>query len=102
MYCCATYAVRTSTIHLVARKAWCTMNLMSTKKGSKQNGTNGDRHKEPKMTLRFSKAAGDALRAIAEAEERTVTAVVQRALRAYAKANGYEWPGLPSAENSTH
>jgi hypothetical protein len=56
--------------------------------------TSTDRHLQPKMTLRLSEAHGEALRAIAGVEDRTITAVVLRALRAYAQANGYDWPGL--------
>lgn len=51
-----------------------------------------DRHLTPKMTLRLPSAAGDALRTMAVTEDRTITAIVMRALRLYAGENGYEWP----------
>ncbi len=61
----------------------------------KVNATSADRHKTPKKTLRLPKAVGDLLKHMAETEDRTETAVVMRALRAYAKENGYTWPTIP-------
>lgn len=61
------------------------MTLMAKKKPT-------DRHKEAKTALRLSEAVGDALRQIAKAEDRTITAIVRRALRDYAEKNGHPWP----------
>jgi hypothetical protein len=52
-----------------------------------------DRHLQPRLTLRLPSAAGEALKAIAEAEDRTITAIVLRALRSYAQEHGYAFPG---------
>jgi Ribbon-helix-helix protein, copG family len=51
-----------------------------------------DRHKQPAITLRLPEPYDGLLRHMAEAEDRTITAIVQRALRDYARANGYAWP----------
>lgn len=51
-----------------------------------------DRHKQPKMTIRPSAKVGNALREIAGKEDRTITAIVTRALKLYAEQNGHSWP----------
>jgi uncharacterized protein (DUF1778 family) len=63
---------------------------------AKKSSKHGDRHLHPKITLRLPPSAGQALRQMAEAEERTITAIVLRALRAYATVNGHSWPGQSS------
>ncbi len=60
---------------------------------SKHKPKPGDRHQQPKMTLRLPEPVGDLLREMAAKEDRTITAIVLRALRAYATENGYTWPG---------
>lgn len=62
-----------------------TMLVMGKKKGE-------DRHRDPKLTIRIPAVAGEALRRIADSEDRTLTAVILRALKAYAQANGHNWP----------
>ena len=44
------------------------------------------------MTLRLPAAEGEALRRMAEQEDRTYTKVVRRALKLYTEQNGYDWP----------
>lgn len=60
-----------------------------------------DRHKYPGMTVRLPKEQADALRAIADTEERTPSVVIARALRDYAKAHGYRYPGIPPVDPPT-
>jgi hypothetical protein len=81
------------------------MAVMAKKKPPEreQSRPDPDRHLHPKITLRLPPPAGDVLRAIAEHEDRTITAIVLRALRAYAQAHGYTWgpspiPGQRDAE----
>jgi hypothetical protein len=58
-----------------------------------------DRHKLPKTTFRFSKELADWLDGVCKFEERNRHQVVVRALRAYARANNYDWPSeLPDPE----
>jgi len=52
-----------------------------------------DRHLNPKTTIRLPKDAGDVLRGLANKEDRTITTIVLRALKLYAKENDYPWPG---------
>jgi len=52
-----------------------------------------DRHLNPKKTIRLPKEVGQALDDLAEKEDRTITTIVLRALRLYAKENNYPWPG---------
>lgn len=73
------------------------MSLMANPRKPKASGPAADRHLHPKLTLRLPGAEGEALRRMASAEERTLTAIVLRALRAYAREHGHPWPGLPEA-----
>lgn len=54
--------------------------------------TTTDRHVNPTMTLRIKPKFADAIRNIADAEDRTMTAIIIRAMRRYAEENGHEWP----------
>jgi hypothetical protein len=47
---------------------------------------------ETGLTIRLGSDEDAALRRMAESEDRTITAVVMRALKAYAQANNHSWP----------
>jgi hypothetical protein len=64
------------------------MVCMTQKKKPEKN----DRHLHPKMTVRLGPAAEAFLREVRSKEDRTYTAILIRALKLYAKENGYAWP----------
>ncbi len=51
-----------------------------------------DRHLHSKMTIRLGPQAEALLKQAKDAEDRTYTAIIIRALKLYAKENGYTWP----------
>jgi len=51
-----------------------------------------DRHKVAKKTLRLPPPYGEWLDQMAQAEQRTQTVIVMRALRDYAEKNGHPMP----------
>lgn len=54
-----------------------------------------DRDRGPAITARLDEAALAMLRFMAEEEERTQTKILERAIRMYAQAGGYEWSATP-------
>ncbi len=76
------------------------ISVANKKKSGGEGAKKLDRHLDPKMTLRLPEEVGDALRDVADQEERTITTVVLRALRDYFKTHGYPWPTPPAEAKS--
>ena len=55
-----------------------------------------DRHLQPKMTIRLGEPARSVLRKIAADEDRSLTVIITRALKMYAKESGVDWPDKQS------
>jgi hypothetical protein len=67
-------------------------NMAKRKKPTDSAERAADRHKSAAITLRLPEPYDSLLRRMADAEDRTITAIVQRALRDYARTNGYVFP----------